>query len=941
MTKHNTLLIMLGLLFSIAAFVGIRSTLAKSEPVPARQVSPIHPTFALLDANGENVLASGNAVSTMQTCGQCHDTEFIQSHAFHSDLGLSDYKENGGYNASTGTFGKWNPLTYRYLSQQGDERLDLGTPELLMLLCDRIVGGGPAETSRDGRPLTKIVGGKDNPEITILYKDGTTAAWHWESSGTMEMDCFLCHLENPNLQTRKDYIRVGGFNYASMATLDGTGIVLRSPQDGGLNWNTEAFDENGELKPEFIKIQDPSNANCAACHGEVHTDTTEPLTISAGDLNHYQTATTGQVIGAQKISDSGMNVSHKENLNRSWDIHAERQLQCTDCHYALNNPAHADEAQKAEPDHLLYDPRVLDIGEYLQRPDHNFARGQSAQYNVAPELKGTMRRCESCHDASKGHADWLPYIDTHMAAVACETCHIPQMYAPAIQSYDWTTLTPDGEPLKHYRGVDGDPNAVTSLVTGYKPVLLNRTNIDGQKLLAPYNLITTYYWTYEDANGNKRPVRLFDLETAFFDNGVYAVDIVSTFDANNDGILSENELVIDSSRKEEAVKSKFITLGLNKPRIEGLTQPYSINHNVTRGENAVNDCKVCHNDESRITQQIQLSGYAPNGVMPAFERANNVSASGEIVKGNDGAVYYNPVPAIDGIYVFGSSRVNWIDWLGALMFAGTLLGVSGHGTMRYVSSRKQARAERNRSVEKRTERTYMYESYRRFWHWLQTTSIVILLFTGLIIHRPDIFGVFSFRGMVTIHNVLAVILVVNALLSLFYHIATERVREYIPHPYGFFDDAIVQAKYYISGIFRREPHPFEKRPDNRMNPIQKATYFGILNVLLPLQMLTGALMWGVQKFPEVAKWFGGLPFLAPFHSLVAWIFATFIAGHVYLTTTGATPLEAMGAMVTGYEEVEVHEKKIEIISLRATEDSEAISNITDEIASDGRTPSSQ
>jgi hypothetical protein len=32
---------------------------------------------------------------------------------------LSDYKENGGLNASSGTFGKWDPLTYRYLSQTG------------------------------------------------------------------------------------------------------------------------------------------------------------------------------------------------------------------------------------------------------------------------------------------------------------------------------------------------------------------------------------------------------------------------------------------------------------------------------------------------------------------------------------------------------------------------------------------------------------------------------------------------------------------------------------------------------------------------------------------------------------------------------------------------------------------------------------------------------
>ena len=41
-------------------------------------------------------------------------------------------------------------------------------------------------------------------------------------------------------------------------------------------------------------------------------------------------------------------------------------------------------------------------------------------------------------------------------------------------------------------------------------------------------------------------------------------------------------------------------------------------------------------------------------------------------------------------------------------------------------------------------------------------------------------------------------------------------------------------------------------------------------------------------------------------------FGTFIIVHVYMTTTGATPLEAMRAMVTGYEEVEVHEHEEEV-----------------------------
>jgi thiosulfate reductase cytochrome b subunit len=79
-------------------------------------------------------------------------------------------------------------------------------------------------------------------------------------------------------------------------------------------------------------------------------------------------------------------------------------------------------------------------------------------------------------------------------------------------------------------------------------------------------------------------------------------------------------------------------------------------------------------------------------------------------------------------------------------------------------------------------------------------------------------------------------------------------------------------------------------------------------VLLPLQIITGALMWGVQRWPNIANFMGGLPVLAPFHTLIAWVFAGFIVGHVYLTTTGPEPLTAIEAMINGWEDVEVEEE---------------------------------
>ena len=62
------------------------------EPVAApTPASPMHPIFPLLDAAGDNVLDSGRAVSTMTTCGGCHDTAFIAANSDHADVGLATF----------------------------------------------------------------------------------------------------------------------------------------------------------------------------------------------------------------------------------------------------------------------------------------------------------------------------------------------------------------------------------------------------------------------------------------------------------------------------------------------------------------------------------------------------------------------------------------------------------------------------------------------------------------------------------------------------------------------------------------------------------------------------------------------------------------------------------------------------------------------------------
>ena len=775
-------LIVTGVFFVVlgAGLVGLDIVAASTNPIGMKQISPLHPTFPILDQDGTNVLESNGPVSPMRTCGACHDTEFIAKHSFHADAGLKVFTEPGdvaggrAWDTSPGLFGRWNPMTYRYLSPREDERLDLSTAEWLMYLGARHVGGGPGVYSREDEYLEDLPFTQGDPETnTVDPNTGELAPWDWEKSGDVEMNCFLCHSPTSNNQARIEALRNGDFGWASTATLVGSEIVTQNGED--YHWNEAAFNEDGVLLSEYVQIQDPTNENCGQCHGLVHDDVEVPIVITSCSPERWGTETTGQIISPQRISDTGMNLKDKELLTRPWDIHAERLVECTDCHFSLNNPVYYQESEETRPDHLAFDPRRMSIGEYLQQPLHQFARGQSAQSALEPGLKDTMRWCESCHSIDATH-DWLPYKERHMDAVSCESCHIPKMYAFARQQYDWTVIRPNGDARMACRGIEGDRPALDVLAVGFEPVLLARQEVDGGSKLAPYNLVSSWYWIYGDP---ARPVPKRDLEEVWLDGDHYREDVLDVFDLDRDGELDDSELLIDSPEKEAYIAKKLQALGLENPRIAGEIQPYSINHTVATGEWVTKECETCHSDASKLTAPIELAAYIPGDVVPEFVSDSNVSTGGELFKGEDGGLFYKPATDVEGLYILGHDRVDWVDVFGLLIFVGTLVGVLIHGGVRLWSAMRQPKD------EPEVKRVYMYSVYERLWHWLQTFVIFGLILTGLIIHKPEILGFLSFRGVVLVHNVLAAILVINATLALFYHLASGEIRQYIPRPCGF------------------------------------------------------------------------------------------------------------------------------------------------------------
>jgi len=202
-----------------------------------------------------------------------------------------------------------------------------------------------------------------------------------------------------------------------------------------------------------------------------------------------------------------------------------------------------------------------------------------------------------------------------------------------------------------------------------------------------------------------------------------------------------------------------------------------------------------------------------------------------------------------------------------------------------------------------------YTLYERLWHWLQALSGVALIATGFAISFPATFAPLDFASAVAVHHVAAWVLLINAGLALFYNLATGFIRRYVPSVRDVFPHGMHHARFYLLGIFRGEPHPFERTPERRLLPLQKLTYFLILNVLLPLMAATGLLKLGADSYPELLGWFGGLPVVAVLHRAGAWLFTAFLVLHVYMTTTGATWWANLGTMLTGYGHGECREEE--------------------------------
>jgi hypothetical protein len=628
---------------------------------PARaQASPsFHPPVVLRDSSGAKVIDSGGALSTLQTCGACHDAQWIGEHGYHFALGVHEQTELGksgsgrAWDFGPGLFGRWEPWAPDALPRPATSGHRQEVDQWLQRMAPLLLGGGPAALGDRARAL--------------------------------EPNCVACHVRGADLERTATAIARGDFAGAATASLEPLGLVERVQDENaaGFAWKRSLFDSDGSVPPSRLGIAAPTDETCGTCHGIVSRS--QP-TLQAWRAQMGRASATGAVYSPRRVSDSVMNLASRTSLTRPWDVHAERLLQCSDCHFSPNDPGAALAGTELAPGHLRYDARHGSFGDFLRRPSHDFAKGSSAQGTVAQAQDGTLPGCEGCHDARSAH-EWLPRADRHLSRVACESCHIDRVLGPARSVTDFSMPRAPGVPRAEYRGLEGDLADPASCITGYEPLLLLRREGRGAGRLYPNNVVTSWFWVVDDADG-PRPAPEALLDRAFFSGRRHKPELVAVLDANEDGRLDDAELVLDTPQKVDLARRLLVAAGANQPRIAGEMQPYGLHHGVGPAQSALRDCDACHRERSRIGAAFELARHTPYGATPRLVGDANVVWDVQLEASNRGRLSALPTAPASALHVFGVSRSRAVDGLGLLAVVLTLLGALGHGALRLRSARR-------------------------------------------------------------------------------------------------------------------------------------------------------------------------------------------------------------------------------------------------------------
>ena len=414
----------------------------------------------------------------------------------------------------------------------------------------------------------------------------------------------------------------------------------------GYGWKDAAFDFTSE-----------ENVDCLVCH-----DTTagyRKFPAGAGHPAYEPTewpAGSGRLLEPPDLAKVAQNVGPTSRRN------------CGTCHF-LGGGGNA--VKHGDLDLSLIEPgRYLDVHMSPDRLNFSCSKChsgdahavQGSRYttnakdttgiDIPGRTDGSRATCESCHGAEPHPSTSNVKLNDHTDKIACPTCHVPRFARGGYNTkmwWDWSTagrLDENGKPLKIrdekgleiYSGMKGDFGWGEHVIPEYRwfngtvDYTLFGDTVDGSEVVS----INQYGGGPDDPDSRIWPFKVMRGKQAY-DVGLQTLAVVHTFGKDDTAYWRNYDW-------DKAVGAGMAAVGATYSGELGFVETemaWPLTHMVAPTEDAVT-CEECHSRDGRMA-------------------------------------------GIAGIYMPGRDQTGWLDLLGWTAAILALLGVLGHGGIRYYA----------------------------------------------------------------------------------------------------------------------------------------------------------------------------------------------------------------------------------------------------------------
>ncbi len=353
-------------------------------------------------------------------------------------------------------------------------------------------------------------------------------------------------------------------------------------------------------------------------------------------------------------------------------------------------------------------------------------------------------------------------------------------------------------------------------------------------------------------------------------------DLAETIDLDGDGKLSAPEL--------DSFVRRIQREGLPDVALEACILVLNPTHDFSSKAQKAGDCVLCHSRDAQFYSKLLLQVPQADGSFRMVPVDRDILSR------------WGEKPFLDDFYLLGESRIRkrdleeligavkkvgfkWLDLMGAFIVLCSLAIISLHAALMFVT-------------RKARPRTAFLEEQDfpplavRAWHWAHGLFVILLVLSAIQLRLPDIAPIFAtFLTAVNLHNLIGIVLILDYVLFIVYHLWRHRFKTlFYGSPSALVREILATAYYCSCLLFLPDDYPNTPLHERNPDPLGRLLYSTIMLFVLPIQIITGVLLFRVDPMTPVVKALGGLRVVDGIHVLAGYVLVALLIVHVYRNT---------------------------------------------------------